>query len=122
HHFISQLIPELFAPDNRERLTIEIAQLQENASKTTSEGIVAALSGMRDRSSNLHTLLTLPCPVLFIGGKQDQRIPVDKLLSQAILPRHAEVLLLDGCGHMGYLEAEETTLKAIKHFAERILY
>lgn len=121
-HFISQFIPELFAPSNRERISLEIEQLKEIASKTTSDGIIAALSGMKMRKSHLHTLLSMKCPVLFIGGKQDPRIPVDKLLSQAMLPMHAEVLLIEGCGHMGYLENEETTLKAIKHFAERILY
>lgn len=122
HQFISQFIPELFAPENRGPLAAEIVILQDEARQIGPEAIVAALEGMKQRPSHLGTLLEVPFPVLFVGGKQDARIPVDKLLSQSVLPRHSEVLLLDGCGHMGYLEAPVTTLKAVKHFAERVLY
>lgn len=122
HQFISQFIPELFASENRERLRTEIEQLQEEARQTSPEAIIAALAGMKQRAPHLETLLTCGCPVLFVGGKQDPRIPVDRLLSQSVLPAHSEVLLLDGCGHMGHLEATGKTLPAVKFFAERVLY
>lgn len=122
HHFISQFIPELFTPANREKFADRISELQAEARQTSPEAIIAALLGMKQRNSHLQTLLTCGCPVFFISGKQDPRIPIDKTLSQSALPAHAEVLLLDGCGHMGYIEAAETTLKALKFFSERMLY
>jgi len=120
--FISQFIPDLFAIGNRERFKTEIAGLQEEARLTAADGIIAALSGMKARRSHLDTLISASFPVLFVGGKQDPRIPVDKILSQSALPKHSEVLLLDGCGHMGHIEATTATLKAVKFFAERVLY
>ena len=122
HQFISQFIPELFALENREPLAEEITRLQHDARHITAEAIVAALEGMKQRPTHLETLVNATFPVLFVGGKQDSRIPIDKLLAQSVLPRHSEVLLLDGCGHMGHLEAPTTTLRAVKHFAERVLY
>jgi len=121
-HFISQFIPDLFAPANRDRFKTEIESLQEEARLTPADGIIAALSGMKERRSHLDTLINASFPILFVGGKQDPRIPVDRILSQSALPRHSEVLLLDGCGHMGHIEATTATLKAVKFFAERVLY
>lgn len=121
-HFISQFIPDLFTPENRELFRPEIERIQEEARLSPAEGIIAAQSGMKDRRSQLDTLVNARFPVLFVGGKQDPRIPVDRILAQSALPKHSEVLLLDGCGHMGHIEATGTTLKAVKFFAERVLY
>jgi pimeloyl-ACP methyl ester carboxylesterase len=58
--------------------------------------------------------------VLFIAGKQDVRIPVQDLLQQVALPAHSELLLLEHSAHMGWIEQQEITLPALKHFAKRI--
>ncbi len=118
--FISRFIPDLFAKENSHGLEQQINALKEQAHQIPKEGIIASLKGMRKREDKLDFLEKTSIPVYFISGKQDERIPVGKLLSQAALPAHSEVLLLQHAAHMGWIEQKEITLPAVKHFAKRI--
>ena len=117
--FISQFIPDLFDPKHVAKYSSDIQKLQNQASMMSSESIIAALSGMRDRPDHLQFLLLTDIPVLFIVGKQDSRMPYNQLMAQAVIPSQSEVLLLEDVGHMGFIEAPEKTLDALKHFALR---
>ncbi|MFA6923974.1 MAG: alpha/beta hydrolase [Bacteroidales bacterium] len=118
--YLNQFIPDLFAPENVERLKPEIERLKINASEQmTAEGITAAQLGMLERKDYSDLLSETNVPVFFIFGKKDKRIPFEKAAMQINLPKHSEVTILD-CGHMGYLEAPEETLHSIKSFAEMI--
>lgn len=118
--FIRQFIPDLFDQRHVEKYKESIAILLEEAARMTPEGIIAAISGMRDRRGGLIYLMTTEKPVLFIIGKQDSRIPYNQILAQAIIPTHSETLMMDHVGHMGYIEAPEKTFQAIRHFALRL--
>ena len=122
HGFIAEFIRDLFAEFNVEKYRNQISSLIAKTLLMKPEAIIAALAGMRDRQAHLGLLTEVTYPVLFIGGKHDKRIAADKLVAQAMLPYHAELLLLGNCGHMGFIEAQDETLKAIKFFAERIYY
>jgi len=117
--FIRQFIPDLFDQKHVAKYTDAIQKLQDQAVLMTPEAIIASLSGMRERSSQLQYLLITEIPVLFIIGKQDSRMPYNQLLAQAVIPSHSEILLLEDVGHMGYIEAPGKTLQALKHFAIR---
>ena len=117
--FIRHFIPDLFAPANIEKFSAEIEILQKHVADTTSQGIISALEGMKERHSNTELLTVTHLPVLFIAGKHDTRIPVQNILAQAILPAHSEVLILGNSGHMGYIEARDETLGMIRSFCER---
>ncbi len=120
HGFLSQFIPDLFAECNREKLQQDIEILKNQAGSISAKGLVAALEGMKSRECQKELLSKLEFPIMFIAGKLDSRIPFFKVIEQLALPRHAEALLLDGVGHMGYLEAPKVTLDAIRCFATRI--
>lgn len=119
--FIVSFIPLLFAEENVERYQEKIAQLQQMASSISAQAVVAALAGMRQRNDHRDLLKTLEVPVLFLIGKQDSRISLESILPQIQLPKHAEALILDGVGHMGFVEAENITREVIKGFAQRVL-
>jgi pimeloyl-ACP methyl ester carboxylesterase len=118
--FVRQFITSLFAPENVKIYEKDIRQQQHVAIKMSKQDIIAAIRGMAKRKSTLEVLIKSKVPVLFIIGKKDPRIPYDKVLAQATLPKHSEILMLDNVGHMGYLEAQNETLKTIKCFAEKI--
>lgn len=118
--FINQFIPDLFAPANRQRLSREIEVLKNQAGSISRKGLVAALEGMKARSGWRELLQALNIPLLFVAGKQDTRIPVGKVIEQIAIPKHAEALLLEEVGHMGYLEAPEITFGVIRDFSKRI--
>jgi len=119
--FIQQFIPDLFAPSNIEKYSGEILTLQRQAANTSAEGIIAALEGMKVRPGSLGFLINTTLPILFIAGKEDNRIAIQTILAQAILPAHSEILMLSGVGHMGFVEAKKETLQVIEGFAKRML-
>lgn len=117
--FISNFIPDLFAPENIQKFKTEIENLKTSAKRTSKEGIIAALKGMKARTDKLKLLKKLHIPVLFIAGKKDKRISANTIMEQALLPHHSEVLLLDNIGHMGYIEAKNKTLESLSCFVKR---
>jgi pimeloyl-ACP methyl ester carboxylesterase len=117
--FIRSFIPDLFAESNQKIYNSQIEELKRDASKTTKEGIIAALRGMKERSDARLMLKKFHKPVLFIAGKRDKRISSSTVLEQAGLPFHSEVLLLENVGHMGFIEAKEITLDVLKTFSHR---
>lgn len=120
HGFIKNFIPDLFDPSNVKKFAKEIEILKDLAQKTSKEGLIAALEGMKTRPDRQHVLLNSKVPVLFIIGKNDRRIPMEAVIPQTLLPGHSEILLLDHVGHMGFIEASAKTFAAVKGFAERI--
>ncbi|HDO26909.1 MAG TPA: alpha/beta hydrolase [Bacteroidetes bacterium] len=119
--FITSFIPLLFAEENVSRFSKEIRQLQKSAVKTSAEGVVAALAGMRDREDNRELLASIDIPVLIIIGKQDSRIAMETIMPQLSLPKNCEAIILDNVGHLGFLEAEGLTYASLEHFIERNL-
>lgn len=120
-NYIFQFIPDLFAPQNREKHGDAIRKLIKQASKTSVESLVAATEGMKMRPDSSELLMELEVPVLFIVGMKDSRAPLNRISEMILLPRHAESLILKEMGHMGYLEAFEETLQTVWCFAKKIL-
>jgi len=115
--FIAAFIPSLFAEQNIEKFKNKIEEARAVSLETSADGIIAALAGMRDREDHRNLLQKLDVPVLFISGKQDSRIPPEKILPQIALPKHSEALILEDVGHMGFIEARKQTLRTLAHFA-----
>lgn len=121
HGFIMIFIPDLFDPVNFKKFGKEIENLKELAQKTSKEGIIAALEGMKIRPDRQHVLLQSKVPVLFIIGKNDKRILMEVIMPQTLLPEHSEMILLDHVGHMGFIEASGKTYDVINKFSERMV-
>lgn len=116
--FVKDFIQDLFAPENQKAFEPDISILKERAAKISKEAIIAAMEAMRDRGSKLDILEKTDLPVLFIAGKKDKRVPFNKLMEQAKLPKHAEILVLGNTAHMGFLEDKEICLRKIRQFLE----
>jgi pimeloyl-ACP methyl ester carboxylesterase len=116
--FINQFIPSLFAPDNVEKFTAQIEIQIKMANAMPKESVIAAMAGMKERSSTVDILMDAKVPVLFIAGKHDSRIPLEKTLAQAALPTTSQILILGDAGHMSWAEEEQKTIVAIDGFME----
>jgi pimeloyl-ACP methyl ester carboxylesterase len=119
HSFIHSFVPSLFAESNVKKYEAEINRLRKISLETKTNGIVAALAGMRDRPDFVEMLSKLEIPVFFIIGKQDSRINMEMMLGQLKAPHNCEAMILDNVGHMGFIEASDITYLAIEHFVER---
>ncbi len=119
--FITSFVPDLYAIVNRDKLSKSIEKQKEVAYNTSKESIIAALEGMKSRNDSRLLLENTKIPVLIIAGKDDTRIPVGMITTQAELPAHCELILMAETGHMSFLEKPVITLKIFNSFCERML-
>lgn len=118
--FIISFYPTLFAPQNSGKFNKEIEWLRQIGLCMEKEGIIAALSGMRDRADHVQTLENINFPALVIAGDQDLRIPVEKIKQQLQHASKVKSVILEGVGHMGYIEAKDEVFKLIRNFAGEV--
>ena len=73
---------------------------------------------MARRPSRIGVLEELEVPVLLVYGKDDERIPPELAVAQALIPHRAEMLMLDKTGHMSFLEEREYVKTRIANFVD----
>ncbi|GAA0871572.1 alpha/beta hydrolase [Gangjinia marincola] len=100
--FISMAISNLFLPENHKKFKETITQLKQRAKKFPSEGIIAALQGMKVRPDRTDILTNFTGKKTFIAGKDDPLIPVQES-RQIAKETGTKYYELPG-GHMSYLE------------------
>ena len=105
-----------FAPENRTRMAEAIEELTEQVYLTEDEGIVALLNGMIERPDRNEMLRASSVPQLFILGREDGYIPVEKAEAMVAAHPQARVVWLEHSGHMGFLEEPEKTARALLDF------
>lgn len=105
-----------FAPENRERCMADIEELSLQVQLTEDEGIVALLNGMIERPDSNELLLSSKVPQMFIFGRKDGYISLEK--AEAIAARHpqARVEWLENSGHMGFIEEPGRSAEILADF------
>ncbi|MFM7022496.1 MAG: alpha/beta fold hydrolase [Flavobacteriales bacterium] len=107
--FIKMAIPNLFY--HPEPYKKQIAQTLKIALKTPKQGIIAAISGMRQRMNREVVVRFAPYPVFYVIGKHDTVVPYEMALSQAKLAKDHSYYLSENGGHMCFFEDEEALAK-----------
>ena len=116
HGFLSAFIPELFAACNRDKYKEEIDKLVEASRQMTEQSVISCMYGMAQRPDRIHVISNLDFPILFIGGFEDSRVPLNVFKSQMLTVNQSSALLLEKTGHMGYIEEEDRTLEFVKKY------
>jgi 3-oxoadipate enol-lactonase len=104
HDFLVKEPPPLLAEDApAERL----ARVKAMIAAQTPEAIAAAALGMAERPDSVPDLPGIDVPTLVITGTADRLIPPDVTAGIAGLVPGAELLRIEGAGHLSNLEAPE---------------
>ena len=111
-------IPKMFANDNLERLKDKVNSAKQIAAKTTEDGIISALEGMKLRPDRTNVLES-DIPKLFILGKKDNYINYNTMYDVLSNHKNGEIVTLENSGHMGFIEEKEKSLQVIKDFAAK---
>ncbi|TND09460.1 MAG: hydrolase [Bacteroidetes bacterium] len=114
--YTRQLVTNLFAAANVMKYKKEIDRLKKIAARTSKQGIVAALEGMKVRSNREAILRFAGFPVQIMAGKRDNVLPWETLKSQAALAASGRFKAWDNVGHMGFVEARNESLRLLKRF------
>jgi len=112
-------IPKAFADDHVEQLGDQLSLARHIALQNPDWGIVAILNGMKARPDRTHVLRDPSLPLLLIGGKKDNYIPVDVFEKLVDLAPHAATARLGESGHMGFMEEPELSAVAIGTFVQK---
>lgn len=113
--FLSMAISNLFAEENKTRFTKEIQGLKKEALQMKTQGIIAALEGMKIRKDRTQFLKKLSTPKTIIAGSLDPIMPLESLKIVA-KSCHCQLTIWEG-GHMSTIENRSEMLKYM-HFIE----
>jgi pimeloyl-ACP methyl ester carboxylesterase len=108
---------KLFAPLNVDLFRDKVEFAQDISTSTSQQGIIAALEGMKVRKNREVVLKFSSYPVMFIVGKLDTTIPLERIKPLFALAKNTYTQTLENSGHMGFFEAETETIRATKKFA-----
>ena len=111
----------MFATSNLEKFDDALQRSKDIASRIPGEGIIAVLKGMMTRPSRLQIMEKGQVPCLWILGTMDNYIPCEEIQAKVKLPSNAKAVVLDGSGHMGFVEEEELSVKIVSEFVKKIL-
>lgn len=105
-----------FAKENLKKMSDEVIFLEEIAYIAEPEGVVALLRGMKEREDGNELLRTSSLPQLFILGKKDNYIPLERAEKMVADHPQAKVAWLENSGHLGYFEEPEACAAALLDF------
>jgi len=113
--FIDEAIKNLFYKPNLTIFSKEVQELTEIAKNTSVKGAKGSLRGMRIRDNNVSWLSEQKFPLHFIAGEYDNTIPFSTIKEQVRIT-NASLTTLRCSGHMGFIENQDTSIKAIEEF------
>ncbi len=113
HAFLRQFYPALVAPEKLLELDGQIWNLVKD---TEAESIIAATKAMMNRKDHSQTISSMPHPILFVCGDQDEHFPLTDILKQSAICHSAQLNLLKEVGHLSMLEAPEQLRSAVSAF------
>ena len=116
--FIRIAISNLFRPKNRALYSDAILHVIKEAQKTSLQGIIAALEGMKIRKNREALLQNSAYKKMMIISKKDPALNYDSLINQT-KNTHVKVVEFPD-GHMSHIENKNDLLKEIMHFIENI--
>jgi pimeloyl-ACP methyl ester carboxylesterase len=113
-------VTRMFATSNLVKFASALQRSKDIASRLPGEGIIAVLNGMMMRQSRVSFMEKGQVPCLWILGSMDNYIPCDVIQSRVKLPSNARVVVLKESGHMGFIEEEELSVKAVSEFVMKL--
>ena len=113
--FIEEAIKNLFYKPNLKVFSKEVEKLTEMAKNTPAKGAQGSLRGMRIRGNYISWLSKQKFPLHYIAGEYDNTIPFSTIKEQ-IKITNANLTTLTSSGHMGFVENQDTCIKAIEDF------
>jgi pimeloyl-ACP methyl ester carboxylesterase len=112
-------IEKMYATVNLEKLSDKVDRSKKIAASVSGEGIIAVLNGMMSRPSRVRVMEEAKVPCLWILGRLDNYIPYDAIQKRVNLPGNATTVVLEGSGHMGFVEEEDRSVEVVTEFLRR---
>lgn len=115
--FIRNSIPMLFRSKNRKLFREQINEVKDEALKTSKQGIIAALEGMKIRKDREVLMHFGPYPKLMIIGDKDPVLKLEDLLDQVSGTDTSVVRFSEG--HMSHIENKNEMIESVYQFLKK---
>jgi pimeloyl-ACP methyl ester carboxylesterase len=116
--FIRSSIPMLFRSKNRKLFSEEIKEVKVEALKTSKQGIIAALEGMKIRQDREVLLHFGPYPKIMMIGEKDPVLNMNDSLDQ-VIGNETELVRFSE-GHMSHIENKQEVIQALLNFIKKV--
>jgi len=112
---MKEIIPDMFAENNLNKYKEYIDKFIKIATSTNTQGIIAALLGMRLRENNLDFVHNIAIPLLVLSGNKDKLIPLE-ITNMHINKNNPNIRIeiLENVGHASFIEAPDKTFEIIE--------
>lgn len=110
------MFPKLLAPANYEAQPQTAEELKAIMAGATTEGVVMALTAMRDRPDSTPLLSQISAPTLVVHGEEDQVIPKGEAEAMAAAIPNSQLHLIPQAGHVPNLEQAEKFNEVVAAF------
>lgn len=111
--YLHESLKKWFYPVNIKKNPAMFKQAEDIAGQASTQGIIAALEGMKQRKNTEVVLKFSKVPVMFIVGLYDLLIPLETNRHIYSLPEKGRVLLLEHSAHMGFFEEPDSVVKGL---------
>jgi pimeloyl-ACP methyl ester carboxylesterase len=115
--FLDEFIPPLVAPGDEAAL----AAARAIADAQDPEAIAGALEALAGRADRRHDLAAIAAPTLVIVGSEDTLTPLPFAETLAEGIPDAELVVIEGAGHLSAMERPEEFAGAVRDFLSRRL-
>lgn len=115
--FIRNAIPMLFSSKNRDLFRAEVELVKKEALKTSKQGVIAALEGMKNRLDQTGLFRQGSFVKMAVLGKKDPVLELQETLHQ-FKEMEIKITQLSG-GHMSHIENTEETIAALVRFVKQ---
>jgi pimeloyl-ACP methyl ester carboxylesterase len=115
-HIVDNMLPKLVSPYTFSHQPDLVNNLRQIMIHTSPEGIIGALSGMRDRPDSTELLNQLSCPVLIVHGIDDQLIPIAEAEHMHAVMADSKLVRIPDAGHLPNMEQPELFNRALSDF------
>jgi pimeloyl-ACP methyl ester carboxylesterase len=111
-HYVNAGIPNLFSENEKDVLEGKINSAKKIALSTKTDGVLASVKGMIERTDKTSVMKTFEGKILIIAGKHDNAVKTDLMLKNLPDRTNIKSYLLD-CGHNGHWEKPEICAEII---------
>jgi 3-oxoadipate enol-lactonase len=116
-----EMVPKLLAATTLKTMPEVVRQVTAMAVGSPPDGIVGALTAMRDRADSTPLLPRIALPTLVVAGSDDQLIPAAEARVMASAIPDAHFALIPSAGHLAPIEQAVNTGRVVREFLDSLL-
>ena len=117
---VDGMTPKLVSPFTLTTKKELVSSIREIMLETSTNGVVGALQGMRDRADSTPLLAEIECPVLIIHGADDQIIPFIESEKMCEQISDARLVAIAQAGHLPNMEQPERYNQVVRDFIKSL--